>query len=525
MPDFLLLMDIPSIKKYVFMTHKLKEVQGASIIIDDLNRIDFKKKLTEYLPEKNIELVYANGGSAQFIIYAADNLSLQAAMVKVTRHVMLTTDGSASMVWGFSELREDYQGAVKEAQMDLLNHRDQDYFTVASMHIPFSRECDSCSRGLTVCADRDGDWLCPVCAAKRKARDNRRSAIWQEFNKFLIQAGLIKNTDQIKRPNDFTEIGASCKGDYIAIVYADGNSMGRFIKEIDTKDRFKDFANIIDGAIKQSCFKALAKVCKGELSNHKIKKSPADILMVGGDDLLVALPADKALTFAALAGKYFKAETAEQFAQPGNTFFKEKFAGKGCTISLGIAMGKTHHPFRLLLSQAEELLQRAKKAGSKDPDAKDFWVPSYMDFHIATQSHQLRIEHIRRKDYSFKSIVKNSNEKFHRTFRPYRIDGITNLFNAAAELKNIDFPKTKLSALYRAALGYRTQAMLETMRIITRCPKHERDALIGVLDNFGCKHAMPWSAENRTFLTELVEFYDFIRADPGNDGEDHHDYV
>jgi hypothetical protein len=46
--EYLVVMGIPSIKKYVFDTDRLKEIRGASALLDDLNRNGIEKFLKEF---------------------------------------------------------------------------------------------------------------------------------------------------------------------------------------------------------------------------------------------------------------------------------------------------------------------------------------------------------------------------------------------------------------------------------------------------------------------------------------------
>lgn len=517
MSDFLVIMDIPSIKKYVFSTFKLKEIQGASIIIDQLNRLGFETKLKEYIQADKIEKIYANGGSALFIVRNLEESALQNALVMIGGFVRQATKGISTLNWGVTELESDFQAANRKARINLNRHSEKADSPISSTHIPFSKECESCSSQPTITLTHDGDWLCAACSIKRDNRD-KKTGIWQEFNDFLRRAGSGINENPIERSKNFTEIGQACYNNYLAIVYADGNAIGKFIREIDTEARFRDFAEIIDNSIKQACFGALAEVFHQDLSGNDGKKIPADLLLLGGDDLLVALPADKALYFAYTVSRAFELLTKTKFLQSEDTFFKDRLSGKGCTISLGVAVGKANHPFRVLLAQAEALLQEAKKAGSQDPERYAFWMPSYVDFHLSSQSHQLSISNIRTIDYMFKAQTSaGMEESFSRTFRPYRLDQLKQLFEAVDELKAISFPKTKLNALYRGILQNRSQAMLDTIRILSHCNDREKEKFHMILERFGCRQSLPWSEGNRTFLTELIEFYDLLDASPVND--------
>ena len=47
--SFVIVIDIPSIKKYVFGTDPLNEVRGASALLDRLNQVEMKQRLHKHL--------------------------------------------------------------------------------------------------------------------------------------------------------------------------------------------------------------------------------------------------------------------------------------------------------------------------------------------------------------------------------------------------------------------------------------------------------------------------------------------
>lgn len=62
----LVALDTDHIKQYVFATDKLKEIRGASSILDRLNREDMEKIVRQRDP--GAKTIYANGGSGLFLI-------------------------------------------------------------------------------------------------------------------------------------------------------------------------------------------------------------------------------------------------------------------------------------------------------------------------------------------------------------------------------------------------------------------------------------------------------------------------
>ena len=66
----LIAFDTDHIKSYVFGTNKLREIRGASSLLDSLNRVRTVMAATQEFGEESC--IYANGGSALFLIEAED---------------------------------------------------------------------------------------------------------------------------------------------------------------------------------------------------------------------------------------------------------------------------------------------------------------------------------------------------------------------------------------------------------------------------------------------------------------------
>lgn len=72
MKRFVVLIDTPSIKHYVFGTDAPAEIRGASALLDRLNRTEWESVLRQHLGGAGesahgpqfVDKVYANGGSA-----------------------------------------------------------------------------------------------------------------------------------------------------------------------------------------------------------------------------------------------------------------------------------------------------------------------------------------------------------------------------------------------------------------------------------------------------------------------------
>lgn len=476
MADLVAVVDTPSIQRYVFGTDNLTEIRGGSALLDTLNRFKTEKVL-------RTEKVYANGGSGQFIFRGTAQDEAEARLQAAVRHYTRRTYGGASLAYGLAKLTEDYPKSVRNAFDDLRTRRELAPIRPATLVLPLVKECESCSeRPATGYYLRpDPSWLCEVCIGKREvAYCSRRTGVWKEFEEALKRGA-------VERPQTFDEIG-----DHIAVVYADGNGIGRWIKTIQSTEDFRSFANTVDKSIREACFSALGQI-------YPDARVLADILLIGGDDLVVVIEAHQALAFAYEMGQRFERATQSGLQR------LHAATGEGLTLSVGIAVGKSHHPFRSLLATAEQLLQSAKRAGA----VRSRGAPTMIDFHEINAANTLDLEQIRLDEYE---LTDAAGSRHYRTRRPYTLSDLAALLDIGSKLKQARFPRSRLNSLYEAVFEPSPERVcLRTIEVFTRGREETRKVLAETLHAAGCFLHMPWSCEARdTIISELVEFYDYL---------------
>ena len=105
--SFVIIIDTPSVKKYVFGSDALNEVRGASARLDRLNRIEMEKCLKGHPDITHVEPVYANGGSAQFLVQTNDAAKVKGACESMVRHIRGQTGGEIGIVYGIAPLKDE----------------------------------------------------------------------------------------------------------------------------------------------------------------------------------------------------------------------------------------------------------------------------------------------------------------------------------------------------------------------------------------------------------------------------------
>lgn len=542
MERFLLITDTPGIKQFVFGTDALAEVRGASALLDRLNRVETERILRENLPEESLTVVYVNGGTGQFVI-KGQRTAVEGAIDRLASEYREAT-GDARIVWGLVHWPEStsYSEASNAAHLHMRTWRETDSANRCSLLLPVMHECSSTSHlPSQTTAYRWGDeepaMLSNAAARKREeSRHRGRSGTWPGWMGHLSGRDSRwpdENRWPQLRPQgavDFEKarrgIRQAARRGYIGLVYADGNAMGRLVQETDSPETCQAFSTIVDDSIREACYHALTQVCSPEVTAIREGRSngplPADILLLGGDDLLVLLPADLALDFALIVIEKFESLTRERIAAlpegSARRFFQERQVER-MTISCGVAFATASYPFYLLLDLAEELLRNAKKAGSRDPNVEQYFAPAYIDFHLVVGPQGADLAAVRETDY----LVDVSDNR-QRTLRPYSADRLVTLKNGARLLQGARTPRSKLQDLWSAALDHRVpRAEARCRELFSRLrgtgDRNERRALWLALRNLGMVDDFPWCPHGTSTATALADLVEAVDLFPREEGQ------
>ncbi|MGQ4807408.1 hypothetical protein NKDENANG_00756 [Candidatus Entotheonellaceae bacterium PAL068K] len=537
--SFVIVLDIPSIKQFVFGTDALTEVRGASALLNWLNRQKMEHHLGAHLEVANarVESIYANGGSAQFIVRGCPDAAVRAACTSLVQQIGKHTCGEVRVVFGMAPLENEaaYREAVRTAHFQLRCQREFSTCHRSATLMPLMMECQSASH---LPAARLRDWgaegTLPLSEASHQKRCHGRYArhhgLWPDWMRHLEATGPWPPAQQWEqlRCESLVDIGEqSSRRNDIGLVYADGNAMGQIVQALDRPETFRLFSQIVDGSIREACFLALSHICRPHIADirkavqeqARLKRLPADILLLGGDDLLVAVPADLGLDFALKVTDEFERLTREKLAAipdaEARHFFRDRLGARGFTISCGVAISKSTYPFYLLFNLAEQLLKNAKRYGNRyspprDPGA----APVHIDFHVVAGANSHALKQVREDAYQVKTDAQ-------RTLRPLSRTELETLRTSVQWLRQVGFPRSKLHQLQDAALTPATDQADWRMRdLFSRCPhtpeRSQRRTLWRATQHLcpeGYTFDFPWFTKDHQRLlgiADLVEAYDLF---------------
>ena len=292
--------DTDRIKEYVFATGKLKEIRGASAILDELNRLDMVKKAEEF----DAETIFANGGSGMFVVPEASTAALIHAVEKEYR---LRTQ-TCSITSATMELPDDFKNQdpvqcyLQTLAYRLRLQKDENALHQSILTHPFLRTCDSCGDQYASQSSTgaETELLCGSCENKRdknnkiqedieaiitgKAKEDLKHKLWHR----VLQGYPMEGKG---RPEDFNGLGdMSEPKNYMGLIYADGDGMGKILESLNNLNEVKNFSEVVDNAIYQSVHEAILEYLKPKDTDGYF---PFDILMLGGDDLVMVTAAHK----------------------------------------------------------------------------------------------------------------------------------------------------------------------------------------------------------------------------------------
>ena len=396
-PLCLLMGDTDAIKSYVYESHALPDIRGASQIL-----VEREQDVIELFGRRLVKecLIYCGGGGFLALVPATmveelnqelEKYHLQKARVATITVVASGPLGYAQFARGLAPHSEDVlrslsgQGLAADLLFShfeaLLTDRNKrkNFGELVSVvtgklqqakrmrerapfieALPVSRRCDSCGkRPAESWDDVKQEWLCCVCQEKRtKGRQERREFV-REFEEWAARNQSCQIN--FRCPEDLEALAGT--GGKIALLYADGNNMGDLLQLMPSPASYRHFSQVLESATKEALFEAIWTVFGVQLSNSASQQVPFEIIALGGDDIVVMVRAEQGWALALQVLKGFESHPGIQKLQ---SEIREQF-GEGVlrrrislSLSAGLAIADMRYPVSFLFTLAEGLLKRAK---------------------------------------------------------------------------------------------------------------------------------------------------------------------
>lgn len=503
----LLSADTDETQSYVFESNKLPEIRGASRQLDDLNR-----RLGNYVAKYG-ECIYADGGSLLAIVpqdqaqeitdticrtYPQETGAATITAVWRTLPPTYETENFGSLVgWASHWLRQ-----AKESKTDLPPFYET---------LPHQVRCQSCQKrpvdGRSLNRSRnEPEWLvCTVCW--NKSRYLGRTAWFTDFEEAVKRQPALHpyyqgyNADTITHPQSVSQIAAASHSqkEYVAVVYLDGNAIGRLFGDLQNKDQYQQLSHHLRDTTRQAVFAALARHLRPTATlteqNQKTTIHPFEILTIGGDDVLLIVPAHAAIPIAVQIGTTFGQQVSDKMKQP-------------VSMSAGVVIAEEHTPIRLLRDLARQLLKQAKKEEG-----------GRIDFHVLKSADMLDRKIDKVRSHHPYTLAQQGSKKLRLLGRPYSYEQMSQLWGGLQKLKADKFVTSQLHLLADSLLEGRAASTLfyqYQMRRDRNGYYQTMSQLLNQLQGSSTQNPLPWQMvqdpeySHQTAAWDVAELYDFV---------------
>jgi len=259
------------------------------------------------------------------------------------------------------------------------------------------------------------------------------------------------------------------------------------------------------------------KTENGRLNIYK-KIIPFEFVVMGGDDLIMITPAEKAIPIALEMLEKFEGKTSDI----AKKIDQEKF-----TLSAGIVIAHSKYPISSFTQRGHELLESAKKLNKdkwyrpeKKSEREDI---STIDYLVITTPSTNTVDIIREKDL----VYTKGESTYKLTQRPFTLQKALLITKTVKAIKNSGLSRSRLYSISDSLLKGKNQSISNILSLITRLKEDEKEIeqlvqkmrkeTLFYQDNM----LFPWNSLGGytydTPFSDILEIYDFIREGDAND--------
>lgn len=381
------LFEAKSIQSFILATNRLKEIVGASELVESLCRRLLDDALHSLGDKTKIEFSRRGGGA--FFAFSDDKEAIDnLAML----WPLLVRQYAPDLPFVHARAEEvSARAAYEAAHRQLLADRNRPIARLPQVGPFVQRNRRTGEPAITLLKLKNESE--PVDAATRRKLNFSKGV--KLARRFAPDCGWDAWPLNLSPEEQDLETGATATDGserdfpfpderrYLALVHADGNGLGQLLMNLyrcATPDNFinvfRDFSNAVARATERAAQQATKQVLEPALVDGVF---PARPIVLGGDDMTMLVRADLALDFTRSFLTAFASESKDALTTLVNRHHIADLPPR-LTACAGIAYAKASQPFYMLHELAEGLCKHAKRR-AKAMAKSSQEVPSALAFH------------------------------------------------------------------------------------------------------------------------------------------------
>jgi CRISPR-associated protein Cmr2 len=379
----------------------------------------------------------------------------------------------------------------------------------------------------------------------------------QRFEEFLQRSDRAAAyygdlpASEVQPARTLRNIGSTSAG-FVAYIYADGNNVGGYIQKIRTALDYQAFSNDVSIATEYAVYLALAQHLRPRYIDadpdsgfdQAARIHPFEIVTIGGDDVLLIVPADKALEITQTIGESFEkillreivvvsdvtiarnyqVESAQSIADPNqiHRYQHQEHPAPNSHCQLSLSAGVLITALNTPIYYAEKLVNQLLKSAKQKARSLENYHGGTVDFLVMKAVTMLSSKISEFRDQGLLKVRDSHRLKLYAA--PYTLHELSGLIRTVQALKRVEFPRSQLYQIRSFLEQGRRTAILNYRYFRVRLAQGAElqqqfeQAWCSATTNNG--NLAPWmyvqSANQPTYETiwyELVDLYPFVGED------------
>lgn len=353
MSEYLIVAEVDKIQSFIFRSSRLREIAGASRLLEDLCE-EIKQKYGS-------RALSSAGGSFRIVV---DESEIDMVISDLRQKFEQNIGGSITIT---SVPYSSDSDVIKRGNAELRRAKLQGSDPEPVWYSPYHAICASSGEELAVAYERPGGLLPngqprfpdehPRYMGQTTLQKGDENAVIRLLDGFIERMQQTTRHNNLGKLDNPTEADTYARFDprqYVAYIVSDGNGMGAIFNAC-SSEQLSDLSSKIGEITSDALLHAVEGICAETHRNGQMR-FPVLPLISGGDDLFVLMPAPWAIDVAIeFSQAYQKGMSAELRLM--DLLNKDANA----TTGVAVVICKASYPYRTAYQYAHELLGKAKR--------------------------------------------------------------------------------------------------------------------------------------------------------------------